>query len=674
MDKGSLASSDINAWISVAPNNEVTVRVINMDMGQGAQSGLAQIVADEMDADWSKVRVEMAPVADAYMVGGSDFSGYYTGGSGSIRRHFDVFRQAGATARAMLIAAAAKRWSVDAAQCVAQNGRVSCPPKKTLSYGELAEAAAQLRVPSGVLLKSRSQWALIGKPVPRLDIADKVNGRAVYGIDVNVDGMLVATLSQCPYFGGRLQSVDEAPARAIKGVLQVVKLENAVAVVAADFWTAKKGLAALAPSWERATDPIVSDEVMFTQLRSQIGAADSNIVVIPEGDGVKERVALAFAAARKLVEADYQLPFLAHAPMEPMNATARASPTSCELWAPMQNQSDMQEALASALNLPKSAVTLHSVKAGGGFGRRLQTDYGVLAARIAKAVGRPLKLIWTREEDFTHDYYRPASVAHMRAALDESMMVRAIEYTGATANDTAIGGMWANYGADLVVHQKNTKLQVPIGAWRSVDASITVFLLESLIDEVAHAVGQDPLAYRRKLLAGKPRELGVLDTVAEMADWGRPPAGRFQGLAYFRSAGWKTSVAEIVELSVDASKNITMHRVFCAIDCGMAVNPDTVAAQTQGGIVLALSAALGEAITLKDGRVEQTNFDTYPVLLLGQAPQIEVRVLETPGAAIGGVGEPPVPAAAPALANALFAATGTRIRTLPFSRNGFTIG
>lgn len=663
----------LNAWISVLPDGATVVRVINADMGQGAQTGLAQLIADEMDADWSRLRVEMAPVIDAYVPKGGEFGGYYTGGSGSIRRHFDIFRQAGATARAMLIAAAARHLGIDPTQCSAESGRVIWRAgNRSFGYGELAEEAARLQIPTNVPLKSQAQWSLIGKPIPRLDIADKVNGRAEYGIDFVLDGMMVATVAQCPYFGGRLGSVDEKPALAISGVQHVVKLDGAVAVVAADFWTAKKGLEALSPQWVRAAEPITSDDAMFAQLHASTGADGSNVASSPEGADTVARVEAAFRSAHKIVNADYRLPLLSHAPMEPMNATARVTAASCELWAPMQDQGDMREALAKALEIGTDAVVLHTTKLGGGFGRRLQTDYGVLAARVAKVVGKPVKLIWTREEDFTHDFYRPASVARVRAALDDAMMIRAIESVGATTNDTAIGGMATNYGVDLVVRQKNTKMEVPIGAWRSVDASITVFLLESLIDEIAHEAGMDPLAYRRKLLANNARALRVLDTVAQMANWGHAPAGRFHGLAYFYSKGWKTSIAEIVELSVDGNKQIKLHNVFCAIDCGTPINPDSVSAQVQGGIILGLSSAIGEAITVKDGRVEQANFDAYSVLRLAEAPNIRVEVLDSPEEPVGGVGEPPVPPAAPALANALYAATGQRIRTLPLSKSGFT--
>jgi isoquinoline 1-oxidoreductase beta subunit len=666
-----LAAGDLNAWLSIAPDNTVTIRVTNIDMGQGAQTGLAQALSEELAADWSRIRVEMAPVSDPYL--GKDGDDYYTGGSGSIRRHFDDFRHAGAAARAMLIAAAAERWGVAPSSCSAENGAVThVGSRRSLSYGDLAEAAARQPVPADLPLKPRSSWTLIGKPVARLDLASKVNGRAVYGIDTQVPSALVATLAQCPYFEGSLQGVDEKPALAIAGVRQVVKLDNAVAVVAADFWTAKKGLDALAPAWTRPEAPVASDAAMFARLRSEIGAADSTVATFPPEEKVAQRrVKAAFASAHRTVEAEYQMPLLSHSPIEPMNAIAHVTAGRCELWAPMQDQGSMRDALAEALKIPKQAVVLHSTTIGGGLGRRLQTDYGVLAARVAQRVGQPTKLVWTREEDITHDFYRPATVGRVRAALDKDMGIRALEYVGATTNDTAVGGMGGNYGIDLVVRQKNVKMPLPIGAWRSVDASITVFLLESLVDEVAHAAGEDPIAYRRRLLAGKPRELSVLDTAAEMAGWGHAPDGRFQGVAFFRSSGWETTICEIAELSVDTANTIKVHRVFCALDCGTAVNPDAIEAQVQGGIILGLSAALGEAVTLKDGRVEQSNFNDYAVLRLAQTPEIQVQVLETPDAPIGGIGEPPVPPIAPAIANALFAATGKRIRSLPLANSGF---
>jgi isoquinoline 1-oxidoreductase subunit beta len=667
-------SAELNAWLAIAPDGLVTIRVNTNDLGQGAQTGLAQIVADELDADWTRIRVEMAPITDAYFV---HEEGYYTGGSGSIRgEQFARFAEAGATARALIVAAAARRWSVKSGHCSTKDSMVThLPTGRRLFYGELAVDAARLPVPRNVRLKPRHARKLIGKSIARLDIPDKVNGRAIYGIDFKIAGMRVATLSQCPFFEGKLASVDERPALAVRGVEQVIKLDHAVAVVAGNFFSAKRGLDALNPQWTRPANPIANDAAMFGALTANVGAGDSEIVTPGNADkaAALERVAEKFRSAHTISRAEYRLPLLSHSPLEPMNATAYVTETACELWAPMQDQGRMRDDLAAALNLPKNAIVLHTTKIGGGFGRRLNTDYGVLAARVAKAARVPVKLIWTREEDMTHDFYRPASLCRLRIALDSQLMIAAIEATGATTNDTAIGGLEANYDVDLVIRQKNTRFPLPIGAWRSVDASINTFVLESLVDEIAHGAGIDPLAYRRKLLAGKHRQLRVLDTAAQMAGWGHAPGGRFQGVAFFRNTHWDAVVAEIVELSVDTANRITLHRVCCAIDVGTAVNPGQVKAQAEGGIMLGLSAALGEAITLKDGCVEQRNFDTYPILRLRSAPLIDVQVLESPDAPVGGAGEPPVPPAAAALANALFAATGKRIRTLPLSYSGFTV-
>ena len=665
---------ELGAWLRIDANGRVTVRVNSVEMGQGAQTGLAQIVCEELDGDWNKVHVEMAPVTETYFVKRGE---YFTGGSSSIRPQFELFRNIGATARAMLIAAAAKQWQVAAESCTARNGAVlHVASKRTANYGALAGSAARMPLPHSVQLKEPAVWTLIGKSPPRIDLPRKVTGEAIYGIDVKRPGMRVAAIRQCPYFSGKLEAVDEAPAHAIKGVRQVVKLADAVAVVGDNYWAAKKGCDALLPNWTKPANAIASDPAMMSSLRTAIGAAGSMIAT--KGDGGREaviaRVERAMASAPKVVEAEYQLPLLAHAAMEPMNATAEVGPGRCELWLPTQVQSGVRAAVASALTLSKDAVVVNTTQLGGGFGRRLETDYAVQAALIARDVGRPVKLIWSREEDLTHDFYRPACVGRMKAALDDQQRIVALDYSGATTNDVATGGMLGNYEiADIVVRQKNVALPLTIGAWRSVDPSITIFLLESLIDEIAHGVGIDALAYRRTLLKSQPRELRVLEKVAELAKWGHAPAGRFHGLAYFGSTYWGTAVAEIVELSLDARNKITLHKVYCAIDPGTAINPAQVAAQAQGGIVMGLSAALGEAITVKDGQAEQKNFNAYSILRFAEAPQIVVSVLESDGVAPGGVGEPPVPPAAPALANAVFAATGKRVRTLPLAKSGFSV-
>ena len=669
------AGGDLNMWVTIAPNDTIVLRVNATDIGQGAQTGLAQIVTDEMDADLGKVRVEMAPATDRYMVKGGDPKGYYTGGSSSIREQFDMFANAGATARAMLIAAAAQDWGVDGAACTARNGFVIAPDGRRAAFGTLAAAAARRPVPAHVPRKTFEQRTLIGKPVKRLDIPDKVRGAAVYGIDVKVDGMLIGTIAQCPWFGGTLAAVDEKPALAVRGVKQVITLPNAVAVLASNFHAAKKGLEALDPKWQPPADRVASRETMYEALRKGIGAADSSTYTLdPDTKAATiARVEAALAAGR-IFEAEYDVQLLAHAPMEPMNATARVTPDACDLWAPMQDQGSMLTDLAAALSLPRTAITLHSARCGGAFGRRLKTDYGVLAAQVARKAGAPVKLIWTREEDFTHDFYRPASAARLKARLRDDGTIAALDYSGATSNDTAVGGIGRNYPyGDVVIRQKNVTLQFPIGAWRSVDPSVTIFFIESFVDEIAHEAKLDPLDYRRRLLGDDARHLRVLDTVAKMANWGKAPPGRGQGLAFFNQRYWGTAVAQVVELSVDANNRITLHKVSCAIDPGLAINPDQVKAQAEGGIILGLSAALGEEITLKDGRVEQTNFDSYTVPRLRSIPEIDVTVLESENVPPGGCGEPPVPPIMPALVNAVFAATGKRIRSLPLARAAFTV-
>lgn len=662
----------LNQWISISPDGTVSIRVNRVDMGQGAQTGLAQIVADELDADWTKLSVEMAPLTKEYMPADGE---YHTGGSQSIRFELDAMADAGATARALLVAAAAVRLKTTPNSLRTKNGEVFEPSTgRRILYGDLASDAAKLPIPPHVARKASADRLLIGKSVGAIGSEKKVTGSAVYGIDIRIPGMLSATVTQCPYIGGTLVHVDEASALSIPGVHSVVKFESAVIVTAEDFWAAKQGLSALTPRWKIPDNAIASDEAMFESLRTHIGAPSAVVVTLDKDTNAAiSRCEAAFAGAHKIVEAEYQLPLLSHAQMEPMNATAKVDASSCEIWAPMQTQSKMRNDVAKALGLPSNSIVLHSTLIGGGFGRRRQTDFGVLAARVARHVARPVQLIWTREEDMTHGFYRPASIGRVRAALNKQLMIDALDYQGATTNDTAIGGFARNYKVpDVIVRQTNVSLAVPVGDWRSVDPSITIFLIESLVDEIAGQVGIDPLQYRRRLLAADPRGLRTLNAAAEMANWGNVPSGHYQGVAFLGSSHWGTAVAEIVELSIDGSKRIEVHRVYCAIDPGTAINPQLIKAQVEGGILLGLSAALGETITVKDGRIVQKNFDSYSPLRLRSAPAIDVSILESHDVAIGGVGEPPVPPAAPALVNAICAATGKRIRRLPLSASGYS--
>jgi isoquinoline 1-oxidoreductase beta subunit len=669
----------INAWLRIAPDDSVTVVVAHSEMGQGVYSSLPMLLAEELEVDWRKVRAEMAPADQVYR--NRIFGIQGTGGSTSVRASFDHLRQAGATAREMLRRAAAEGWGVPLEDCKAQGGRVLHRASgRSAGYGELAPVAAKLDPPAEVALKRPEDWTLIGTAAPRLDVPAKVDGSAGFGIDVALEGMLVATVMASPVFGGRLKSVDEAPALALAGVRAVVPLENAVVVVAEGYWPARQGLATLAPVWDEGPNAATSDAT----IRAGLSAALKRKGAVASEQGDAEA---ALAGAAKRLEAVYEVPYLAHATMEPMNATARVTGAGVEVWAPTQGQGPIQHAVAGLLGIEPGQVKVHTTFLGGGFGRRFETDFVVQAVLASKAVGAPVKLIWSREEDVRQDFYRPAAMARLRAGLDgegnlaawqarlacPSIMSRAIpdlvkdgidpsSVEGAANMPYAI----ANRRTDYVM----TELGVPVGFWRSVGNSQNAFFVECFLDELAHAAGRDPVEFRRRLLAEEPRYRKVLETAAEAAGWGRAaPAGRFRGIALHESFG--SIVAEVAEISVARGKEIKLHRMTCAIDCGRTVNPDTVVAQMESGIVYGLTAALFGRITIAAGRVQEDNFDSYPMLDLAQMPDVEVRIVES-GAALGGVGEPGTPPAAPALANALFAATGRRIRSLPLSRHGFS--
>lgn len=668
----------LNMWVRVTPEGKAVVRTIATEMGQGAQTGVAQLVAEELEVAWADVSVEFAPVETQFYIRDGV---YLTGGSGSIVRFapdgtriFDLYRQAGAAARMMLINAAAARWGAAATDCRAEAGRVLHADGRSEAYGALVAEAAKLTPPTEIALKPREAWRVIGKQVSRLDLPDKVTGKAVYGVDVDVPGALVATIAHAPAFGGRLGDVDPAPALAIPGVRHVVALENAVAVVADRFWPALKGLKALAPNFEDAPGVHLGSAEVSARLHANIGAADQMTWKAEDDtlEAVEARHAAAFDGAR-VIEAVYETPFLSHSPIEPMNATAHVTANGCEIWAPCQHQGGLKDDVAQALEMDPAQITVHTTFVGGGFGRRLQSDYAVLAARISRRVGAPVKLIWTREQDTQHGFYRPASVLKLRAAIAPDGRFRGLETIGATSNDVTLGGLaLMRYALDsIVARQKQVDTPFPRGAWRAVDRSQSVFYVECFIDEVAHDLKIDPLAFRRTLLADKPRDLRVLNAAAEMAGWGAPKPGRHLGIAFM--SGWGTRLAQVAEVSVDEARRLRVHRVCCAFDPATVVNPDAVKAQVEGGICMGLSAALAEQITVKAGAVEQGLFDSYPILTLAQAPEIDVQLFETPDEEIGGVGEPPLPPIAPAVCNAIFAATGVRIRRLPIVTQGFTV-
>jgi isoquinoline 1-oxidoreductase beta subunit len=664
----------IAGWIRIDLDGNLTLLMNATEMGQGAQSGLAQILAEELELEWSQVRIDFAPIErEHYGV----WETYQTGGSGSIRGMFDRLRQAGAAARTMLVQAAAQRWGVRVEECVARSGIVRHEQSsRSASYAALARDAARLPVPKDVPLKPRTNWQLIGKPLHRLDVRSKVNGSATYGIDVRRPGMLYAAIVQSPVFKGTLASVDEAPAMRHRGVRRVLKLEQAVVVVAENFWTAQKALGELKPVWGPSPMANVSSAEISERLRALTRDAGKVYVNAGEDEAkLREQSESQFAQARRVVERTYEAPLLSHSPMEPMNGTAFVRDGRAELWVPTQVQSELRTAVAKALGFDESAVTINTTELGGGFGRRLQVDYGVQAALIAREMGVPLKLIWTREEDTQHGFYRPAAAVRLRAAIGDDNAVTALRaHIGCLDGDAPVGGMVGQPYAvpNICISYAGWNPGVPLGAWRSVDASQNLFFFESFIDELAQELRQEPLAFRRNLLRDNARALRVLDAAAKLARWDEKlPKGHGRGIAFLR--GYSSLAAQVAEVSVDAGKALRVHRVCCAIDCGTAVNPSSVRAQFEGGVIFGLSAAALGEITIANGRVQQSNFHDYPVVRMAQAPQIEVEILESPAEAVGGVGEPPVPPIAPAVANAIFAATATRIRRLPLSASGFKL-
>jgi isoquinoline 1-oxidoreductase beta subunit len=675
------APGQVNAFVQISPDGIVTVISPKTEMGQGTHTGVAVLVAEELGVDWQDVRVEHAPSLPQYRAEGFPGSppAQVTGGSSSISRGFDAFRQAGAIARDMLRQAAANKWGVDMAEVTAANGALAHVSGTSATYGEMADAAGKLTPPESAAVKDPSEWTLIGTSPQRVDTASKTDGSAVYGIDIQIDTMLIGTVRQAPVFGGTLRGVDPAPALSVKGVAQVVPLDNAVVVLADSYWTALKGLEKLAPDWDLGVNVAESDSTIETELDR--GIAGQNEVGVNTGD-----VDAAFAGAAKIVEADYEVPYLSHSPMEPMNATVWAKDGTAEVWAPVQVQTRTQQVVAEALGLKPDDVMVYTPQLGGGFGRRLQPDFAAQAALASKAAGRPVKLVWSREEDTRHSYYRPRAKIKFRGAVDGSGKPTAMDVV--MAEDSAVAGFgrgnprmkamvgrfasgWLTGEAYNVPNARfsyyHPELLVPIGAWRSVQFSHNGFFGESMIDELAHAAGQDPMAFRRAQ-AANPRYTAVLDKVAEMSGWGRNlPKGHGLGVAMVESFG--SIVGEVMEVSVDG-KDIRAHNVWCAIDCGLAVHPKSVMAQMESAITYGLSAAYYGEINIEDGRVVQSNFDGYDMVRIGQAPEIEVEVINS-GAEMGGAGEPGLPPIAAALTNAIYAASGTRIRKLPLIKSGY---
>lgn len=663
-----------NAFIRIGQDGRVTLTIPQVEMGQGTFTSCPMLLAEELDVDLSQVDVAQAPPSDKLY--GNPLLGFQvTGGSTSIRAFYQPLREAGATARTMLIAAAADDWDVDVTTCSAADGTVThVPTGRTLTYGALADKAATLQPPEKVALKDPKDFKLIGTPAKRLDTPAKVNGSAVYGIDAKVPGMKIATLAICPVFGGKLKSVDDSRALAVKGVHQVVRLDDAVCVVADHMGAAKKGLAALEIQWDDGpnakltTADIVSDMDKASQ-------ADG-VVVHNDGD-----VAKALSGATTTLDAIYQLPFLAHTTMEPINCTIDVRKDGCDVWVGSQVLSRAQAVTAQITGLPVEKVAVHNHLLGGGFGRRLEVDFIARAAEIGKQVDGPVKIIWSREEDVQHDMYRPYFYDRLAAGLDAQGMPVAWSHR---ICGSSIIARWAppvfqngldpdtiDGAIDLVYSFPNMRVEyvrnepkgIPTAFWRSVGPSHNVFVVESFIDELAAAAKKDPVEYRRALLDKSPRAKAVLDLAAEKAGWGQPlPQGSGRGVSLQNVFG--SYMAQVAEVAVSKDGDVSVKRITCAVDCGIAINPDTIEAQVQSAIIYGLTAALYGEITLKDGRVEQSNFDTYRALRINEAPSIDIHLIKNTEAP-GGMGEPGTSALPPAVTNAIFAATGVRLRKLP---------
>ena len=672
-DAASATSFAPNAFIRIEGDGQVVLTMPYVEMGQGTYTSIPMLIAEELEVDLSQVQLEHAlPNEKLYgnpLIGGVQA----TGGSNAIRGAWQPLRRAGAVARTMLVSAAAKRWNVNAASCRAQSGEVlHAPTGRRIKYGELAAAAARMPVPANVVLKRPENFKLIGTPAKRLDTPAKINGAAVYGIDVRPLGVKIATLAQSPVFGGRVKSVDDAAAKAVKGVRQIVRLDDAIAVVADHMGAAKKGLAALVIEWEDGPHAKLNTDEIVGKLEK----ATLNSGPVAQNIGNIDK---AMASAVTKVAATFQ--FLAHATMEPMNCTVHVRKDGCEVWVGNQVLARAQAAAAKTAGLPLDKVVVHNHLIGGGFGRRLEIDGVIRAVQIAQHVDGPVKVVWTREEDIQHDMYRPYFFDRMSAGLDERGMPVAWNHRFA---GSSIMARWAppmfNNGLDrdttngainLVYALPNMHVEylrveppgIPTAFWRSVGPSHNVFVTESFMDELAAAAKQDPVAYRRALLDKAPRAKAVLALAAEKAGWGQPLPDRV-GRGVSVQFVFATYIAQVAEVEVSRDGAVRVRRVVCAVDCGTVVNPDTVQAQIQSAIIFGVTAALYGEITLKNGRVEQTNFDTYQILRMNEAPAIEVHIVQT-FEPPGGMGEAGTSAVVPAVTNAIFAATGKRLRKLP---------
>ncbi len=663
----------VNAWLKIHPDNTVTVLVGSSEMGQGVFTSIPMLLAEELEVDWNSVHAEMAPVAPAYT--NLIFNMQATGGSTTIRSFYEALRQVGANTRQLFVAAAAQDMGVDAGECTAANGVVTHTGSgEARNYADVASIAAQLTPPENTPLKPASDWKIMGTPAHRLDVPAKVDGSAEFGVDVQVDGMLVATVRDCPVFGGKLKSVDDKPALAVTGVKAVIPLETAFIVVADGYWPAKKGADALQPEWDFGANAENSSDKISALLASGLEQPGNSAHTAGDAN-------VAMQAAAKKIEATYESPIVAHSTMEPMNATASVTADGVEVWAPTQGQGIIPQVVNGVLGTPMENVQVHTTFLGGGFGRRFEMDFVVYAVLASKAVGAPVKVMWSREEDTQHDFYRPPSLAKMQGGLSADNKLDVVQahivspsifsrvfpdFIQNGIDSSSVEGI-----ADSQYSIPNVKVDyvmqevgVPVGFWRSVGHSHNAFVMEGFMDEIAHAGEIDPVELRRQVLHDKPDHLAVLNKLAEVSDWGNADEGRYKGIAIHDSFG--SIVGQVAEVSVD-NDQLTLHKVTCVVDCGTIINPDTVEAQMQSSIIYGLTAALYGEISISQGRVQQSNFHDYQMVRLAQTPEIEVHLAPS-GRELGGIGEPALPPLAPALTNAIFMATGKRIRQLPITK------
>jgi isoquinoline 1-oxidoreductase beta subunit len=667
------APASLNAWMLISPDDTVKIMIDKSEMGQGILTALCMMAAEELDCDWKKIRTEFAPAAKEYFNPAFGMQG--TGGSSSVRSSWDPMRKAGAAARDMLLQAAAQQWSVDKSACRTENGVIyHDASKRKLTYGSVAAAASKLPVPQDVATKDPKQYRIVGKPMKRLDTPDKVDGRAEFGIDVRRPEMLYAVVARCPVFGGKVASFDATKAKAVPGVKTVVEISRGIAVVADNTWAAMQGRRALDVKWDEGPNANASSENISKLFADQMGqpAAEAR----KEGDA-----ASALTGAAQKIEAVYEVPYLAHATMEPINCTADVRADRVDVWAPTQFQTMAQGMAAKISGLKPENVFIHTTYLGGGFGRKAGTDFVIEAVETSKAIGHPVKVTWSREDDTQHDYYRPASYAKMAGGIGADgwpvawttrvacSSIMEAWFPGSTKNNldpTSVEGVSdlpysiPNIHVDYV----RTEPGIPVGFWRSVGASQNGFFSECFMDELSSLGKKDPYEFRRHMLDKAPRHLGVLELAAQKAGWDKPlPAGRYRGIAVLEA--FQSYAAQVVEISVDRkARSVKVHRVVCAVDVGRVVNPTNIAMQSESAIVYGLSSALYGEITISGGRVTQTNFNNYPVLRSDAMPAVEVYIVPSEEKPTG-AGELAVPPVVPALCNAIFAATGKRIRRLP---------